>query len=393
MKKFVFGILVAALVGMVSASARAAEEDGVIFDAGAGAGVYGQKGQATDFVVDVSGTLVLDTSGFSGDNGRLTSELALIMSGRQGVEDLRATPIKFREIVDGRVGFEVSGFPMKYRRDDGYYEISAVDVRLVYEGEIGGDGSPHKVTLTGGVNPFTRRNYGNSVGGFVTNEDPVAVSEGYVQRPEHARVFGAPDYRHDPGVNGTYLDNRDVWFGGGTMERQIRTSFDTSESSFRVPLSAEYKFRSQDKKLTLKATAYYTLRVGRDSLTQNDRYSDLYRGYVSYTNVAWHTCEDDRGRLYDCDPHGYQYNGDGVIEQRYTNSTGLDARTFSAHVVGGQGEALYSLYKSEAMELLLNGRLRGEYDSHVMVPGRDGNVQNARDSLHYVGTGGVLVRF
>ena len=133
-----------------------------------------------------------------------------------------------------------------------------------------------------GINPITKRTYGNDFGSFQTNYDPVEVSDGYMTSPSSAHVYGAPGYYHDRDANNTYADNRDVYFGGGTMNRSVNSSFDTSEYSVRIPITLEYKFKSKDEKLVIQAVAYYQLRAGVDKLTQSDSYVDRYNGYVSY---------------------------------------------------------------------------------------------------------------
>lgn len=376
-----------ALVSVVANSfALAGEDDGVIFDAGVNSGVFrhadGLGNKQVNPMVEINGALVigdLDASNVSVDMGMITT----VRDGGAKVTTADVA-LKGRYLPrENRVGFEAS-IPFKYRRDDNYYEFSALEVSAIVKVA---EGNGHQLLAKVGLNPFTKRTYGNNFGTTVTQYDPAVASDGFIDTPDYAQVYGAPQYVHDGRADHTFNDNRGVYFGGGTLTRDVVTNFDTSEYSLRVPVAIEYKYRSSNKKLVIHAVAYYTMRAGVDTLTQNDSFRDQYDGYVSYSNVNWNVCYDTRGS-YLCNPHNLQYDGMGQIVDRYDNSTTLESKGFLAHNFGGKVDARYSIYKNHVTEVMLNIQGRAEVDTHVMDA-----VGSAHTAARVMATGGAIVRW
>lgn len=385
------GILVLGQVQSLVATAAYAGDD-VIFDVKTGGGYYSTDSaakQSTGGMIDVSGVLVIGNA----KRSNMTAEIGLVSAVRDGGTELTEADVTFRGryLEDGKFGFEVSALPFKYRKDDRYYEFSGIEVSALMKVAEGGG---HQLVAKAGINPFVHRGYGNDFGSYNTNYAPEAVGSGSFNIPDSAHVFGAPFYQHDPDVDYNYFhDNRDVYFGGGTRTTSVNTSFDTGENSIRFPIALEYKY-DNGQKLTINATAYYTLRVGRDSLAQVDKWRDQYDGYVSYSNVHWDICydtdEDGDEYSYYCNPQNTQYAGEGRIIDGYWNETELAAKTFVGHTVGGKGEVNYEVFKNNTVKVLLNGTVRAELDSHVMV---DGDVGTARTSKRFGALAGAIVRF
>lgn len=375
----------------VALSSAALAGDDVIFDAKVGGGVYSTDSAAkksTGGLIDVSGVLVIGDP----DRSNIKVDMGLLSTVRDGGVELVEADVsaKGRYFENGRFGFEVAGLPFKYRKDDRYYELSVIEVSAVVKLAEGGG---HQVIAKAGINPFTKRTYRNAYDSFTTHYDPVAVSDGFIYSPDYAEVYGAPSYYHDRAADGGWADNSEVYFGGGTLTSRVDTHFDTSERSVRFPIAVEYKY-DNGKKLTINAMAYYTLRVGRDSLQQVDNWRDQYDGYVSYSNVHWNTCYeyDSEGHVrgsYYCDPYNVQYGGEGRIVEYTTNTTELAGTGFTAHTVGGKAEANYKVFENEHMKLLLNGTVRAELDTHVL----DGEVGLFRTSKRFGASAGAVVRF
>lgn len=387
MKKF---LALSQAVAVALSSVAMADND-VIFDAKVGGGVYSTDSAAkkgTSGLIDVSGVLVIGDA----NRSNIKVDMGLLSTVRDGGVEVVEADIaaKGRYLEDGKFGFEVAGLPFKYRKDDRYYELSVIEVSAIVKLA---EGNGHQLIAKAGINPFTKRTYKNPYDSFTTYYDPVEVSDGFFYNPSYAEVYGAPAHVHDPAVNGTWNDNREVYYGGGTMTSSVNTSFDSSERSIRFPVAVEYKY-DDGKKLTINAMAYYTLRMGRDSLQQVDNWRDQYDGYVSYSNVHWQTCYDydSEGRVVDsyyCNPYNIQYQGQGRVVERSSYVTELAGKGFTAHTVGGKAEANYKVFENEYMKLLLNGTVRAELDTHVM----DGTVGAVRTSKRLGATAGAIVRF
>lgn len=371
----VFQVLVLALTGAASAEL----DDDIIFETQVGGGVYKAKRgpeKSSDGVVDITGVLRIGKQ----DEATIELDMALLSTirGDNPMALEGEVSLKGKLMFSDRFGIEVSGLPFRYVRDNGYYELSAVVLSAVVK-PVNSNG--HQVEVKAGINPYTKRTYRHDLKGSVTEFDPVEYGDGFFYQPFEAEVYGAPDY------DGS---NDDVYFGGGLKYRTIYTSFDMAERSVRVPISVNYKFNDGSGRLTIKAEAYYVLRIGADSLRQTDRVVDDYYGYVSYSNVYWNRCWDPEDeRYYQCNPYDVQYSGEGRVTEAQDIITQLASSKIFAHTVGGKAQATFRVFKKDVLEILLNGQIRAEFDSHVM----DGAVGTERSSKRFVGTGGVIGRF
>ena len=266
-----------------------------VFDLGMRAGRYESDSVYEDSkgtLLDVSGALVLGDSFRS--NLKLDLDLmAKVRDGQGDFSDANVT-LKGRYLKEGRWGFEVSGLPFKYSRDDIFYELSFVEVSAVLKIA---EGKGHQLLALAGINPFTTR---NSLNTYESTETATA-----------------------------------------------KTRFATLEYSVRLPISIEYKYK-RGKKLTITAIAHYVLRAGRDSLNKVETY--------------------------------------GI---RVPQVTELEHKNFLGHNLAGVGEINYRLTNSRGKQLLLNGTVQAELDSHV----QDFGVQVSRVSTRLMTMAGVIVRF
>ena len=380
MKKFLsaFTFLVLLAAGCQNA-ASAGEDDGIIFDSKVAAGIYRKNaagGSNTSAMVDISGVLTIGEK--DNESGHYSVEMGLKTALQNGSAQVVSADValKGRFLPDGnKVGIQAS-IPFKYRKNDNYYEFSAVEVSAVFRMVEGGG---NQLLGTVGINPFTKRTYGNNIPTSSTNQLTVNTGPNTFNNPGTATIPGQDDYYYDNSSN----IQQPVNFGGGTMNRNVSTSFDTSEYSLRIPVSIEYNYKSPDKKLVIQAVAYYTLRLGADALVETDSYSDQYKGQVSYTNVAW-ACDSNNN----CNDSAYQVSGQGQITNKYANNNTLASQWFVGQNVGAKLDVQYSIYKSPVMEMLLDFQAQADVDTHVMDAIGVSHVSSTE-----VVEGGAIVRF
>ncbi|MEW6055068.1 MAG: hypothetical protein AB1540_00510 [Bdellovibrionota bacterium] len=383
--KQLLGMLMVTCGAVLTAPFSQADSD-LIFDTKVGTGTYHASGYtegSTRGVVDLKGVLMI------GDPDRLSGRID--MGFMAGIRDQRASIAEWEVSAKGRYffnktwGIELTGFPGivglpgKGVEADRYLELSLIEVSVVAKMHKSKD---QELLARIGINPYTKRTYESSFESSQTRSDAVLVPPGVFYEPDYAKIDGEPEYAHNSRADNTRADNSEVYFGGGTLERTVDTRYEIAERSFRLPVSIEYKYRSGDKRLVIEAVAYYTLRIGSEAVRRNNEYSDRFRGNVSYSNVAWHTCYDrySEGAYY-CDPVSYDYSGYGTVIENTSDSLGLSSRGFMGHSVGARGSVNYEVFRSDALKFFLGAQARAEYDSNVIKNPKRMDMSQVRESF------------